>query len=69
MPVGYTHQLVFDPGHLRVAVPEARPVRVGRAEVSGYGGEVVLREGDRVPADARVAFTLDTYEFLDFDAY
>jgi len=30
--LGYTHQLVFDPGHLRVAVPEARPVRVGRAD-------------------------------------
>jgi GNAT superfamily N-acetyltransferase len=29
---GYTLQLVFDPGHLRVEVPSARPVRVGRED-------------------------------------
>lgn len=28
--LGYSNQLVFDPGDLRVPVPEARPVRVGR---------------------------------------
>jgi hypothetical protein len=30
--LGYTLQLVFDPGHLRVPVPAARPVRVGRGD-------------------------------------